>query len=159
VPWTDPRRYRSDAILREAMKILAAGIVALLLGACSLSVGVMGLKEDEPEATGAITPAAAIPLSPHLNEEDWRRAKAALAVALDPQGPGTQVSWDNPDTAMKGSFTPTGAPYVKNDEICRAFSAHLSGPAAASLQGAACRPSGGEWAIKDIKPAKATAKA
>jgi surface antigen len=80
-------------------------------------------------------------------------------VALDPQGPGTQVSWDNPDTAMKGSFTPTGAPYVKNDEICRAFSAHLSGPAAASLQGAACRPSGGEWTIKEIKPAKAIAKA
>lgn len=141
------------------MKILAAGIVALHLGACSLSVGVMGLKEEEPEATGAITPAAAIPLSPHLNEEDWRRAKAALAVALDPQGPGTQVSWDNPDTAMKGAFTPTGAPFVKNDEICRAFSAHLSGPAAASLQGTACRPSGGEWTIKDIKPAKAIAKA
>jgi hypothetical protein len=48
---------------------------------------------------------------------------------------------------------------VKNDEICRAFSAHLSGPAAASLQGAACRPSGGEWTIKEIKPAKAIAKA
>jgi hypothetical protein len=159
VPWTDPRRYRSDAILREAMNILAAGIVALSLGACSLSVGVMGLKDAEPEATGAITPAAAIPLSPDLNEEDWRRAKAALAVALDPQGPGTQVSWDNPDTTMKGAFTPAGAPFVKNDEICRAFSAQLSGPAAASLQGTACRLSGGEWTIKEIKPAKATAKA
>jgi len=143
------------------MKTLAAAIlsVALLLGACSLSVGVMGLKDEEPEATGTITPAAAIPLSPDLNEEDWRRAKAALAVALDPQGPGTQVSWDNPDTTMKGTFTPSGAPFVKNDEICRAFSAHLSGPAAASLQGTACRLSGGEWTIKEIKAAKATARA
>jgi len=141
------------------MKTLAAGVVALSLGACSLTVGVMGVKEEEPEATGTITPAAAIPLSPDLNEEDWRRAKAALAVALDPQGPGTQVSWDNPDTTMKGTFTPSGAPFVKNDEICRAFSAHLSGPAAASLQGTACRLSGGEWTIKEIKAAKATARA
>jgi hypothetical protein len=59
---------------------------------------------------------------------------------------------------MKGQFTPTGAPYVKNDEVCRDFSAHLSGPASAALQGSACRPSGGEWAIKDIRPAKTTAK-
>ena len=49
-------------------------------------------------------------------------------MALDPQGPGTQVSWDNPATTRKGTFTPTGAPFVKNDEICRDFSAHLSGP-------------------------------
>jgi hypothetical protein len=48
---------------------------------------------------------------------------------------------------------------VKNDEICRAFSAHLSGPATAALQGTACRLSGGEWTIKEIKPAKATARA
>jgi surface antigen len=159
VPWIDPRRYRSDAILREAMKILAAGAVVLTLSACSFSVGVIGATEDEPEATGTIASKGAIPLSPDLNEEDWRRAKAALAVALDPQGPGTQVSWDNPDTAMKGAFTPTGAPFVKNDEICRGFSAHLSGRSAASLQGSACRPSGGEWSIKDIKPAKAAARA
>jgi surface antigen len=110
VPWTDPRRYRSDAILREAMKILAAGTVALLLGACSLSSASWASRKTSRRRPGAITPAAAIPLSPHLNEEDWRRAKAALAVALDPQGPGTQVSWDNPDTAMKGSFTPTALP-------------------------------------------------
>ena len=94
----------------------------LSAGACSFSFGVAGLDEDEPKTTGAIVSAAAAPLSPDLNEEDWRRAKAALTVALDPQGPGTQVSWDNPDTPMKGTFTPIGAPFVKNDEICRAFS-------------------------------------
>jgi len=139
------------------MKILAAGLIALSAAACSFSVGVVGveLEADEPEATGTIAPKTAAPLSPDLNEEDWRRAKAALAVALDPQGPGTQVSWDNPATTMKGTFTPMGAPFVKNDEICRTFSAHLSGPSNASLQGTACRPSGGEWAIKEIKSAKA----
>lgn len=140
------------------MKILAVGMIALSAGACSFSFGVAGLDEDEPKTTGAIVSAAAVALSPDLNEEDWRRAKAALAVALDPQGPGTQVSWDNPETSMKGTFTPTGAPFVKNDEICRAFTAQISGPNQASLQGTACRPSGDDWAIKDVKPAKAEPK-
>ncbi len=158
MPWTNTRRYRSDAFLSEAIKILAVGMIALSAGACSFSFGVAGMDEEEPKTTGSVVSAAATALSPDLNEEDWRRAKAALAVALDPQGPGTQVSWDNPDTNMKGTFTPTGAPFVKNDEVCRAFTAHLSGPSQASLQGTACRPSGDEWAIKDLKPAKADSK-
>jgi surface antigen len=130
--------------------------MALSMAACSFSV--IGVADEEPEVTGSIAPKAAPPLSADLNDEDWRRAKAALGLALDPQGPGTLVSWDNPQTAMKGQFTPTGAPYVKNDEICRDFSAHLTGPTQAALQGSACRPSGGEWAIKDVKPVKTTSK-
>jgi len=140
------------------MKLAAAGLIALCAGACSFSFGVSALDDGEPEATGAIASKAVTSLSADLDEEDWRRAKAALAVALDPQGPGTQVSWDNPATARKGTFTPMGAPFVKNDEICRTFSAHLSGPVPSALHGTACRPSGGEWAIKDVKPVKGTAK-
>jgi surface antigen len=140
------------------MKLLAVGLIALSTGACSFSFGLSALDDDEPKSTGAIGTKAVAPLSADLDDEDWRRAKAALAVALDPQGPGTQVSWDNPATTMKGTFTPVGAPFVKNDEICRSFSAHLSGPSAASLHGTACRPSGGEWAIKDVKPQKGQAK-
>lgn len=123
-----------------------------------MSLGLSALDEDGPKATGAIGPKSDITLSADLDEEDWRRAKAALAVALDPQGPGTQVSWDNPATSRKGTFTPVGAPFVKNDEICRTFSAHLSGPSTAALQGTACRPSGSEWVLKEIKPVKATSK-
>jgi surface antigen len=137
------------------MKLLAVGLIALSTSACSFSFGLSALDDEEPKSTGAIAAKAVTSLSADLDDEDWRRAKAALAVALDPQGPGTQVSWDNPATTMKGTFTPVGAPFVKNDEICRSFSAHLSGPSAASLHGTACRPSGGEWAIKDVKPLKA----
>ena len=140
------------------MKVLALASLALALAGCSFSSSVVGLTDDEPEVTGSIAMKAPVTLSPTMNEEDWRRAKAALGLALDPQGPGTLVSWDNPETSMKGQFTPTGAPYVRNDEICRDFSAHLSGPASASLQGSACRPSGGDWALKDVKPVKPTAK-
>jgi surface antigen len=142
------------------MKILAAGLIALSAGACSFSFGVVGIHDEGPQATGSIAPkTAAASMSPDLSEEDWRRAKAALAVALDPQGPGTLVSWDNPTSSMKGSFAPNGAPFVKNDEICRSFSAQLAGSSPSTHQGVACRPSGGDWAIKEIKPAaKGTAK-
>jgi surface antigen len=154
----DARRYRAIRLGSEAVKVLALASLALALAGCSFSSSVVGLTDDEPEVTGSIAMKAPVTLSPTMNEEDWRRAKAALGLALDPQGPGTLVSWDNPETSMKGQFTPTGAPYVRNDEICRDFSAHLSGPASASLQGSACRPSGGDWALKDVKPVKPTAK-
>lgn len=154
----DTRRYRSDAFLSEATKIIAVGLIALSAGACSFSIGVVGMDEEEPAATGAITAKPEVTLSPELDVEDWRRAKAALGLALDPQGPGTQVSWDNPASGRRGAFDPKGAPFVKNDEVCRMFSAHLGGASTASLQGMACRPSGGEWAIKEIKPVKAAAK-
>ena len=156
--WINPRRYRSDGFASEALKVLAAVLIALSTSACGMSLGLSALDEDGPKSTGAIGPKCDITLSADLDEEDWRRAKAALAVALDPQGPGTLVSWDNAATSRKGTFTPVGAPFVKNDEICRSFSAHLSGPSTSALQGTACRPSGGEWVLKDIKPAKGTAK-
>jgi surface antigen len=133
-------------------------IVAALAGplaACSLALPVATLTSDDPVVTSSIVPKAVSPLSPDLGEEDWRRARAALAVALDPQGSGSQVSWDNPDTSVKGSFTPVGQPFVADDKICRAFLASLTGTSgASSLQGTACRPSGGEWVIRDVKPFK-----
>ena len=138
----------------EAVRLLAAGLVALGAGACSMTFPIASLV-DEPEATSSLAARPVSPLSADLGSEDWRRAKAALAVALDPQGSGAQVSWDNPDTGLKGSFTPVGQPFVKSDEICRAFLASLTGQkTASSLQGTACRPSGGEWAISDVKPFK-----
>jgi surface antigen len=108
---------------------------------------------SEVETTSSITPKIGSPLSTELGVEDWRRAKGALAVALDPQGSGSSVSWDNPDTDTKGNFAPVGQPFVNTDEICRAFLATLViKDGTRSLQGTACRPSGGEWAIKDVKP-------
>jgi surface antigen len=136
------------------VRILAAAAVALCTGACGLSFPITSLI-DEPASTTAVAPRAVSPLSPDLGVEDWRRAKAALAVALDPQGSGAQVSWDNPDTALKGTFIPVGQPFVKRDDICRAFRASIAGQGASStLEGTACRPSGGDWAIQDVKAVK-----
>ena len=136
-------------LLTRAAVVISIGS---LTGACGLSFPMASLF-PEAETTSSITPKFVSPLSPELGVEDWRRAKGALAVALDPQGSGSSVSWDNPDTETKGNFSPVGQPFVNTDEICRAFLASLVvKDASRSLQGTACRPSGGEWAIKDVKP-------
>jgi surface antigen len=157
------RVYRSIGDRSEALPLrrLAGAAVAVLLScstaACGISFPMASLfldaEAETTTTTSSITPKFVSPLSPDLGAEDWRRAKGALAVALDPQGSGTAVSWDNPDTETKGNFAPVGQPFVNTDEICRAFLATLvTKSATTSLQGTACRPSGGEWAIKDMKP-------
>lgn len=94
-------------------------------------------------------------LSRDLGPEDLRRALGAMALALDPQGNGTAVSWSNPETGLKGVFTPVGGPFLNEDQICRAFLSSTqtqAGPAA--HQGTACRPSGGDWVLRDFGPWK-----
>jgi surface antigen len=105
--------------------------------------------------TGSIGPARSqalrSPLSDHLGPEDIRRAHGALALALDPQGNGSPVSWDNAESRSSGRFTPVSGPFLKDDEVCRAFLSLVVTPMdRRSLQGTACRPSGGEWAIRQM---------
>lgn len=129
---------------------LAVGL-GLLGGACSMSFPMTSLVPEDPPATASVAARAVSLMARDLGTEDWRRAKGALAIALDPQGNGSPVAWDNPDSALRGEFKPVGQPFVKGEEICRAFQATVSGQATASrYQGTACRPSGGEWAIKDV---------
>ncbi len=110
---------------------------------------------EEPVATGSIErhPAS---FGADLAEEDWRRARAALSVALDPQGNGRPVKWDNPETGLKGSVNPTGLPYVSEDMICRNFLASVIGTARSRfVRGTGCKLSGGEWVLKRVHNATA----
>ncbi|HUI19754.1 MAG TPA: RT0821/Lpp0805 family surface protein [Methylocella sp.] len=98
--------------------------------------------------------APALPIG-DLDAEDWRRAKAALSTALDPQGNGSLVGWENPDSGNRGSFTPVGRAYPQNSGICRVFLAELDRKGdAQSIQGTACSDKGGEWTIAEAKPWK-----
>lgn len=146
----------------KASLVVALGV---LLAGCSVSFPILGLSskaEDEVATTssvlpsrGSSKPSALSSLAAELGPEDLRRADGAMAVALDPQGNGASVSWDNPQSGSKGSFTPVGGPFLRSDEICRAFVAAVQTQTKpAKLQGMACRPSGGEWAVKDVKPWK-----
>jgi surface antigen len=95
------------------------------------------------------------PIADLLEPEDWRRAKAALSTALDPQGNGSLVGWDNPDSGNKGTFTPVGKAYPLNAGICRVFLAELVRKGdEQSLQGTACLEKQGEWTIAEAKPWK-----
>ena len=149
-----PAAYTGSGTRGEAFARVAALLaLGLSLGACSLSLGQVGSLVSEDKPTHSIARKSESPLSPELGPEDWRRARGALAVALDPQGNGSAVAWDNPETTLKGTFTPVGQPFVASDEICRAFLATLNGQASSSsLQGTACRLSAGEWVIRDVKP-------
>lgn len=141
------------SVPRGIGSVAAVALVGLALGGCSIAIGPIS-GADKAETTGSITPAFHSPLSSDLSQEDWRRAKGALAVALDPQGNGSSVSWDNPESGLKGSFVPVGGPFVQNDVVCRAFVATINGAGdnPVSLQGTACRPTPDEWEVSGVKP-------
>lgn len=150
--------------MRSCVAAVAVAL-GLLSAGCSVSFPILGLSsksEDEVATTSAILPARGPDkntglgsLASELGPEDLRRADGAMAVALDPQGNGAAVSWDNPQTSIKGSFVPVGGPFLRSDEICRAFIASVQTQTRPlKLQGTACRPSGGDWAVKDMEPWK-----
>ena len=141
-------------------------LLAVASAGCSVSFPILGLSsksEDEVAMTttstlparGTTKPSVLGALSTELGPEDLRRADGAMALALDPQGNGAAVNWDNPQSGMKGSFTPVGGPFLRLDEVCRAFIANVQTQTSpVRLQGTACRPSGGEWAVKETQPWK-----
>jgi surface antigen len=103
------------------------------------------------DVTGSLTK---VPFGQILDDEDRRRETAALATALDPQGDGSTIRWENPKTGHKGAVTPVGHAYPADSKICRAFLSDLDGATHPTLQGTACTIAAGEWTVKDMKPFK-----
>ncbi len=133
------------------------GGAAPLTSGCALSFPIASLTNDRTP-TGSIDREAGS-LSSDLDQEDWRRAKAALAVALDPQGNGALAAWANPATGAKGSFTAAAQPKPEGDRICRAFRARLSasGHPERAVSGSACRDGSGEWTVAKVTEGGKTA--
>ncbi len=167
-------RYRRfvGICTRLNIRLTAILILSALSAACSISLPVFSAASPEAEPaeliTGSLAPKPVIPssavafaarstpgkltLADHLGPEDLRRANGALALALDPQGNGLPVAWDNAESKSSGKFTPVGGPFLKDHEVCRAFLTSLTTLMdRQSLQGTACRPSGGDWAINEMK--------
>lgn len=110
-----------------------------------------GVADD---VTGSI-PKPAAKLSRHLDAEDLRRATAAMNTALDPQGSGAGVHWDNPQSGAHGIFTPQGPAYPAEAKICRAFVAEITaGETFEKLEGSACREKSADWALNELKARK-----
>jgi hypothetical protein len=153
--------YKAIAQIRTRFANAAAAFFACALlfscalAGCSITLPISSsLIDPEPEATGSLPVTAPSPLSDELNEEDWRRASAALNVALDPHGNGAAVSWDNPVSRLRGSFVPTTPPYLQRDRVCRNFTAILAGKTIRD-NAKACRLSGQDWVIEAVaQPSK-----
>lgn len=131
-------------------------LAAASAGGCSFAIPVgepvAAWKASSDDVTGSI-PARTPTLSRALDQEDLRRASGALGVALDPQGGGASVNWDNPSTNVKGSFTPVGQPYPADGKICRAFLAEVgTKDLHEQLQGTACRDKSADWTLIEVKP-------
>jgi surface antigen len=139
------------AAFRTALHLLMCGGLGLGASACSMSFPISSFASDS-DPTGSIDRPVTL-LSKELDQEDWRRAKAAMAVALDPQGNGTSVAWNNPQSGAKGSFVAVAAPFSKNDKICRTFHADVVADAKADrkIEGSACRGSDGDWVVASAK--------
>ncbi|QRN80760.1 MAG: hypothetical protein JK586_04215 [Nocardiopsis sp. BM-2018] len=139
---------------RFSMRI-AVIMASCALAACSFSMPLSPFgSQPDPVVTGSIGPVS--PLDPALDHEDWRRARAALAVALDPQGNGARAGWENPDTGRAGDFEAASAAFVRDDRVCRDFIAHLTLEAGEErrLAGSACRLSENLWRIDDVDSAR-----
>lgn len=126
-------------------------VLGAWLGACSLTMPIASLAVDD-DVTGSIAHPVTT-LSPKLDAEDWRRAQSALTLAVDPQGNGAPVQWNNPVSGNKGSFSAAGPLYVLDDRVCRSFIATVqAGSAETQHQGSSCRLGPNEWMIREVKP-------
>ena len=141
-------------VLQALIGSLALAAMAASMAGCAVSVPIGSFMNAnanavaDEDATGSIPSA---PLERLLGPEDWRRAKAALSTALDPQGDGSPVSWDNPQSGVKGSFSPTSKAYPSDAKVCRRFSADVERKAGGkTMQGVACADKSGEWSIAEM---------
>jgi surface antigen len=130
--------------------------VALHSAGCAVIMPLDSLQVDQ-ETTQSI-PAQGTQLSPALADEDWRRAQSALSLAVDPQGPGQPVNWDNPATKKRGTFAAAGNLTLTDNTICRRFTSNLvdlskpSAPVELRHEGQACRLGPSEWVMRDVRP-------
>lgn len=133
-------------------RIATATLLTLTLGlaGCSTAIPLPGFISKD-DVTGSIRQFSS-PLSDNISLDDWRRAVVALAVALDPQGAGEPVVWDNPKSGRKGKFTPVGEAYARENRLCRAFLGEVDEDEA--VRGTGCLDKRGEWAVLEVKPLK-----
>jgi hypothetical protein len=148
-PATFAEQPATNFIRRWLSRGAAAAIgLWLSFGLCGCSFSIAPLLGDS-DTTGASKPVE--PISSALSHEDWRRAKAAMGVALDPKGDGTAVHWDNPTTAANGAFTAVGEPYSLHGQTCRSFLADVTTRSSGQLlRGEACRGSAEEWTVSMV---------
>lgn len=126
---------------------------APLLAGCSVTMPMSSMMpQNSDDVTGSL---GTVPFSRLLDEEDRRREKAALATALDPQGDGSTIRWENVKSGHKGAITAKGHAYPDDARICRAFTSTIESEGGKRLaEGTACTLHGEEWSMTQLKDEK-----
>ncbi len=110
-----------------------------------MSFPMSSLMPAGDDVTGSLSK---VPFGALLDEEDRRREKAALATALDPQGNGAPVHWENAESGNKGSLTAVGSAYTADAKICRDFLGTLkTKDVLKSARSTACAVAAGDWVV------------
>jgi surface antigen len=129
--------------------------IGLGLGGCGLDLPYAESLMRDDDVTGAVVKAEPVDLPASLDPVDRKEADRALEGALDPMNTGSPVRWSNTVTGRKGSFTAKGDAFVRDDQLCRIFTATVEqGRAQSRYQGAACRIGGGSWTVDSVKYAR-----
>jgi surface antigen len=130
-----------------ALGLFASGFA---VSGCAVSTQlgpIFGVGEDAV-VTGAITPRDKR-FSSTMTQDDWTRAQAALASALGAEIE-KPVSWDNPQTGLRGTVAPVATAYAADAGTCHAFVASLvEGSDTNWYQGRACRTGEEPWTVVD----------
>jgi hypothetical protein len=145
------REESGESRLLTRLAVFGAALAAALAASgCSMTLPGLGF---DPEITSSVERKAS-PLSPVIDDVDWRLAAPALGQALDPLRKSPVAAWTNSETGGSGAFEAVGAAYVRNDEVCRAFKASVRVQGREEkLVGAACRLGAGEWTVQKAKSA------
>ena len=110
---------------------------------------IASLVPEKDDITGSTSN---VPFGRLLDEEDRRRQKAALATALDPQGDGSPIRWENPKTGNRGMFDPQGHAFTMDGKVCRSFVGELrQDNDQKAVVGTACAVSAGDWEVGMMK--------
>ena len=114
-----------------------------------MSFPITSLVPASDDVTGSTSK---VPFGRLLDEEDRRRQKAALATALDPQGDGSAIRWENPKSGNKGMFTPQGHAFTMDGKVCRSFVGELTQDGdQKAVVGTACAVAAGDWDVGTMK--------
>jgi surface antigen len=156
LPYIGNTRALRKAFGQQLSNAQTAFFLCLALGGCSVSLPMASLmppgSHDDDDSKTASIPDSQIA---GLAGEDWRLARIALESAMGTGGNGAAVPWNNPNSGLKGSFTPVGDAYATDTGTCRGFQAAIDRKDAnEDLQGTACTDKSGDWQITDVKPWK-----
>ena len=131
----------------------AAALGAAIVGGCSIVIPLAPFASDDDDVTGSIARTSDM-LGAALTLEDSRRARSALALAMEPAASGP-IGWSNAESRHHGSFTPDGPPRVLNGVTCRTFVADIAvDDGDFALRGVACRRKPTEWDIREVAKLK-----